>query len=102
MYDLYIEAEIHNARQTLPGKIRQRVKQAIDALSSDPRPSNSRALTTEDLELPPEVEIRRIRLESWRILYAISDVDHWVWMLRIRRRPPYNYDDLADLASIVS
>jgi hypothetical protein len=45
------------------------------------------------------VQIRRIRLDRWRIVYAVSDAERWVWVLGIYRRPPYNYEDLADLAN---
>ena len=43
------------------------------------------------------VELRRIRLEQWRIIYAINDDERWVWVLAIRRRRPYDYTDLPDL-----
>jgi mRNA-degrading endonuclease RelE of RelBE toxin-antitoxin system len=45
------------------------------------------------------VEIRRSRLENWRIVYAVNDDEKWVWVLTIQQRPPYDYDDLAKLAA---
>jgi len=27
----------------------------------------------------------------------VNDVENWVWVLGIYRRPPYNYEDLPDL-----
>lgn len=97
-YRLWLEAEVHQSRDLLPGNIRQRIKRLMDSLSSDPKPSRSRALDAEDLGLPAEIEIRRVRMENWRIIYAVNDSEQWVWILAIRQRPPYDYDDLAELA----
>jgi mRNA interferase RelE/StbE len=47
--------------------------------------------------MPPEVEIRRLRLDPYRILYAVNAAESWVWVLAVRRRPPYDYADLSDL-----
>jgi mRNA-degrading endonuclease RelE of RelBE toxin-antitoxin system len=98
MYDLFIEPDVHAARQELPGHVRQRVRRLIDALETDPRPFESRDLGAEDLDLPVDVEMRRIRLDRWRIVYAVNDAARWVWVLGIYRRPPYRYDDLPKLA----
>lgn len=102
MYDLFIEPVVHAARQELPGNTRQRVRRLIDALEINPRPPGSRDLGTEDLELPADVEMRRIRLDRWRIVYAVNDAARWVWVLGIYRRPPYRYDDLPKLARKIS
>ncbi len=67
-YDLYIETEVHNARQALPGHIRQRLRRMIDALAQEPRPSASHTLDVTNLDLPAGVEIRRVRLERWRMV----------------------------------
>ena len=98
-YDLYLEAEVHSVRQTLPGHIRQRLRRTIDALAGEPRPTTSRALDVSHLVLPAGVEIRRIRLDRWRMIYAVYDDGRWVWVLAVRRRPPYDYEDLTDLAA---
>jgi mRNA-degrading endonuclease RelE of RelBE toxin-antitoxin system len=98
MYDLFLEPEVHAARQELPGNVRQRVRRTIEALADDPRPHDSRTLNLADLDLPPGVEIRRVRLEHWRIVYALNDSEQWVWVLGLYRRPPYDYADLPDLA----
>jgi hypothetical protein len=42
---LFVEAEVHAARRNLPGKVRQRVKQALDALAENPRLAGSKTLT---------------------------------------------------------
>ncbi len=98
-YRLWIEPEVHAAREDLPGNIRQRIKKALDDLIANPRPSTSKELDSSDLDMPPSIEIRRLRLEHWRVLYAINDHEKWVWALGIYRRPPYQYEDLQELAS---
>ena len=77
-------------------------------LAQDARPANSRDLELSPAEAalcPPAqsgglgrgVEIRRLRLESWRIVYAIDAEWQAITVLAVRRRPPYQYDDLAQL-----
>jgi mRNA-degrading endonuclease RelE of RelBE toxin-antitoxin system len=97
-YDVYVEPAVHEARNALPGNVRQRLRVQIEALARSPRPRASRALRTTGLDLPAAVQIRRIRLGRWRIIYAINDAERWVWVLGIYQRPPYNYEDLASLA----
>lgn len=96
-YALFLEPEVHAARSDLPGHIRQRIKRAINNLAADPRPAISDKLVIDSLAAPARVEIRRLRLERWRVVYAVHDDEQWVWVLGIYRRPPYNYEDLADL-----
>ena len=43
------------------------------------------------------VELRRIRIEKWRIVYMIDETEAGLGVYAIRRRPPYAYDDLAEL-----
>jgi mRNA interferase RelE/StbE len=53
----------------------------------------------EDVDL--NWEIRRIRIDTWRVIYAINEELEQVAILAIRRRPPYDYEDLpALLASL--
>ena len=59
-------------------------------------------LDTSGLEVPADIEIRRFRLDPWRLVYAIHDAETWVWLLALRRRPPYDYDDLADLVGRIA
>ncbi len=72
-FQVWIEPEVHAAREDLPGNIRQRVKRGMGALAREPRPSSSRSLNVEGLDIPPDVEIRRLCLEKWRILYAVNE-----------------------------
>ena len=64
---------------------------AVDALARNPRPPASKRLT-----IPHEsIEIRRYRLGHWRIVYSV--VEEQPLILAIRRRPPYDYEDLKQL-----
>jgi len=76
----------------LPGHVRQRTKQAVDSLAREPRPSISKALRVEDTPY----EVRRARLDRWRILYLIDEQNSTLTILAVRKRPPYNYQDLAE------
>ncbi len=98
LYDVLIEPTAIKQRKQLPGHVRQRIKRVIDALAQDPRPHHSRSLDTTGLDVPKDVEIRRIRMEKWRLIYAVNDVEKWIWVWGMRKRPPYDYDDLVELA----
>ncbi|NJL27479.1 MAG: plasmid stabilization system [Thermoanaerobaculia bacterium] len=95
-----MKPSVHKIRDRLPGNIRHRIRQLLDQLRDDPRPSNSRAL-----ELPAEApaavrkgwEVHRARIEDWRIIYAIHPEWNEVGVLLIARRPPYSYEDLDEL-----
>ena len=70
-YDLFIEPEVHEVRRNLPGNVRQRLRRAIEDLATDPRPTNSDEMDSSELTLPPGAEIRRLRLDRLRGVYAI-------------------------------
>lgn len=96
-YDLFLEPEVHAVRDKLPGNIRQRVRRAISALADDPRPTGSRPLSISAGTVPAQVQIHRLRMEGWRIIYAVNETEQWVRVMGVYRRPPYNYADLPDL-----
>ena len=98
-YELLIEAAAHTERKNLPGYIRQLVKRAIATLALEPRPHTSEALDTTGLDVPRDVELRRIKLEHWRIIYAVNDAEQWVWVWGVRKRPPYDYQDLTEFVA---
>lgn len=77
----------------LPGHIRQQVRRSIQHLGDDPRPPNSRRLDTPDAEY----ELRRLRIDRWRIIYMIGEADSAVDVVAVRKRPPYDYGDLSEL-----
>ncbi len=98
MYRVWLSPSVHNERRKLPGVVRQRIKKIIDALAEDPRPYNS-----VEMQSPIETawEPRRIRVDSWRIIYVVDDAFAEVAILAIRERPPYDYEDFVDLLTEV-
>jgi mRNA interferase RelE/StbE len=93
VYKVYVTPGAWKEIKNLPGRMRQRVRKAVDAFADDPRPAKSKALDMPDLAC----EVRRLRLDRWRIVYAITEADETVDVLAVRKRPPYDYGDLEAL-----
>jgi mRNA interferase RelE/StbE len=75
----------------VPSNIRRKLIVEIDKLDNLPRPSNSKRLS-----LANETrEIRRLRVGNWRIIYLLRKGQPII--LGIRKRPPYNYEDIEAL-----
>lgn len=77
----------------LPGHIRQRVREAIRSLAENPGPPGSKALRFPLADAEP----RRLRIDRWRIVYAVMEDVQVVAVLAVRKRPPYDYRDLPEL-----
>jgi mRNA interferase RelE/StbE len=92
-YAVYVTPGAWREIKELPGNVRQRVKRAIDGLAGEPRPARSKELDVPDLGL----DLHRLRLDRWRIVYAISEQERTVDVLAVRKRPPYDYGDLQEL-----
>lgn len=92
-YRLYVTPRALQEASNLPGHMRQRIKKAVKALADHPRPAGSKELDW------PNVghELRRLKLDRWRVLYAITEADNAIDVLAVRRRPPYDYGDLEIL-----
>ncbi len=95
MYSVRLQTLVYDERKALPGNIRQQIKNLIDSLAEEPRPYNSVELDLEEVDT--DWEIRRIRLSMWRVIYAIDEEFQQVAVLAIRKRPPYDYEDISDL-----
>lgn len=93
-YQLWINDEAKAEVRKLPGHVRQRIRRAITELRLNPRPHYSR-----QMKLPEgtELEVRRLRLEQWRVIYVIDEAWTEVGVLAVRKRPPYDYEDLEAL-----
>ena len=91
-YQLELSSAAQREIKALPGNYRQRLRKVIRALSNEPRPSNSKLL---DFRIK-EGEARRIRVDNWRIVYAVieNSFEKRVAVVTVRRRPPYDYADL--------
>lgn len=99
-YNVWMRPVVHSIRKQIPGYVRQRIKHILDDLKQNPRPTKSRTLRlpdTVDASIKIEWELRRIRLENWRIVDAINDTWQEIAVLSIKKRPPYEYDDLEFL-----
>jgi mRNA interferase RelE/StbE len=92
-YTIYITPATFREIKTLPGNVKQRVSRVIQSLASNPRPSESRKLDTPEFT----AELWRLRLDQWRIVYAITEDYKTVDILAVRKRPPYDYGDLETL-----
>jgi mRNA interferase RelE/StbE len=92
-YNVYVTPAAWKEIKTLPGRMRQRVRKAGGASAENPRPARSKALEVPGLHS----EIRRLRLDRWRIIYAVAEADEAVDILAVRKRPPYDYGDLESL-----
>ncbi len=92
-YRINISPDVRKTIPTLPGHIRQRIRKAIQGLAQNPKPPRSRIL-----DFPLEfAEPRRLRLEEWRVIYAVIEDVKVVAVVAVRKRPPYDYTDLSDL-----
>ena len=94
-YTAYVVPRAWQEIRDLPGHMRQRVRQVIDGLADNPRPPRSKRLDVPELE----PELYRLRLDRWRIVYAVTKERHVVDVLAIRKRPPYDYGDLEELVA---
>lgn len=93
-YHLWIKNEAKSEVRKLPGNMRQRIRRAIKDLADDPRPSYSRQMRSPE---GIEQEVRRIRLDPWRVIYVVDEEFSEVGVLAVRKRPPYDYKDLLSL-----
>ena len=93
-YQLWIENEAKAEITRLPGHVRQRIRRAVLSLSQEPRPHDSL-----QLKVPKGValEVRRLRLDRWRVVYIVDEEWSEIGVLAVRKRPPYDYDDLSEL-----
>jgi mRNA interferase RelE/StbE len=98
-YAVYVVPEEFQAIKKLPGNVRQRIKRAIDDLSENPHPPGSMRLISEHAE-GDEREAWRVRIDNWRIIYLITEADKVIDVVAVRKRPPYDYGDLAKLLSV--
>ncbi len=92
-YTVYVTPRAWDEIKDLPGHVRSRVRQAISAFATDPRPPQSKELDIPEIDR----ELRRLRLDRWRIVYAVAEADLAIDVLAVRKRPPYDYGDLEQL-----
>lgn len=96
-YAVFVTPQAWREMKTLPGNVRQRVKREVDGLRGNPRPPQSKQLAV----AVTGVSLFRIRLNRWRLIYALKDDKAQIFVLAIRKRPPYTYDDLDELLALI-
>ncbi len=98
-YLVEVSEQVSKEVRSSPGNIRQRLIRTLKALQQEPRPENSQLLDIgkAGIELELGTELRRIRIEYWRVVYLIEEDIKLISVLAIRKRPPYQYEDLKAL-----
>ena len=94
---VWTEPSARDEIKELPGHVRQRVRRVVKALADDPRPPKSQSLTPPASVDLGDLELRRLRIERWRVVYVIDEEWELVTVLAVRKRPPYDYEDLEEL-----
>ena len=97
-YKVYILPQASKEIDRLPGHVRQRVRRAVIGLRDDPKPADGIQL---NFDLGAERELWRLRLDTWRVVYLIDHEWGRVYVLAVRKRPPYQYEDLTSLLTDV-
>ena len=92
-YAVYVTPAALREIKNLPGHVRQRVRRAIDAFADTPGPPGGKRLDLPGLDL----DVWRLRLDKWQIVYAISETEKAVDVLAVRKRPPHDYGNLEEL-----
>lgn len=102
-YRVEVSKQARKEIRQLPGYFRQPVIQTLRNLKEEPRPVNSRMLDTgkAGIEITATMEMYRIRIDRWRIIYVIEEDLHLISVLAVRKRPPYQYEDLAKLVKVL-
>jgi mRNA interferase RelE/StbE len=98
-YQVEVTNEVRREIRRLPGNMRQRVLRILKELEQESQPYNSQPLdpSKSGIELKQDTTLCRIRIASWRIIYFIEEEWKLISVLAIRKRPPYQYDDLNKL-----
>lgn len=99
-YQIYVTPAAWAEMRSLPGHMKQRVKQAVDGLANNPQPRQSKQLAI-IRKTNRTTSLYRLRIDQWRIIYAINGESELIQVLAIRKRPPYDYQDLEDLLKVM-
>jgi mRNA interferase RelE/StbE len=99
LYQVEVTSQARTEIRELPGNMHQRILRLLKALREEPHPNSSKRLDIANLgiELESSIGLYRIRVESWRVVYLVEEELRLLTVLAIRKRPPYQYDDLHQL-----
>jgi mRNA-degrading endonuclease RelE of RelBE toxin-antitoxin system len=92
---IYVLPHVVKEIDRLPGNVRQRAREAVITLRQNAEPPNSKRLS---FDLGRGRELWRLKLDAWRIIYLVDREAESLYVVGVRRCPPYQYDDLASLA----
>jgi mRNA-degrading endonuclease RelE of RelBE toxin-antitoxin system len=90
-YTILYNPDVFDQMDSIPATYKRRIVALINTLEHDPRPAQSKQLH-EPLE-----HLRRVRLEKWRIVYAVDDDAEEVLIVRVGNKVSTGtefYDDL--------
>ena len=82
LYEIRLEPRARKELDEIPAKLFTKIDKAILALAGNPRPFGVKKL---------DERIYRIRVQDWRILYAVFDKEARVVILRVKRRNEKTY-----------
>jgi len=89
-YRLRIDKPAERQVRRLPGHVRQRFRRLINSLAAEPRPQGAKRLRGYD-------HAYRIRIDIWRLVYLVDDVERTVIVLGVRRKTgPETYEDISE------
>ena len=82
LYEIRLETRAQKELDEIPAKVFAKVDKTILGLARNPRPFGVKKL---------DERIHRIRVQDWRILYAVFDKEARVVVLRVKRRNEKTY-----------
>lgn len=91
VYQVYVTPQARAEMKDLPGNMKQRVKHTIEELAKQPEPARSKELATAS----SGAVVYRLRIDKWRIVYAVNQSTYFIRILTVRKRPPYDYYDFG-------
>jgi mRNA interferase RelE/StbE len=83
-YELQLERSAERILARLPQQEHRRIEEAIDGLSLEPRPRGI-------LKLQGAVDMYRLRVGNYRVIYVVFDQERIVKVLDVLRRDTQTY-----------
>jgi len=87
-YELQVERAAQRQIRRLPQEAFRRVEAVIDALAEEPRPRGAK-------KLGGTAGLLRIRVGTYRVIYAVFDRERLVKIVRVARRTTTTYEELG-------
>ena len=84
-YEIVLHPRVERELNQVPPDIFPEIDRVIQGLRGNPRPFGVKKL---------DKELHRVRIQKWRIIYAIFDREKRIVILRVVRRSERTYKDL--------